>query len=293
MVRKLLLTSCALALAGSLAMPATANAQWVIHGGVGFGYGGWYGRPFGWYGYGPYWGYGYAWAPFAYGPWGYPYYGYGYGNWASVRIQVQPKTAEVFVDGSPAGIVDNYDSWYQSLNLAAGQHDISIYMPGYRTLHRNIYFPVGSSQSLKLVLEKLAPGEPQEPRPQPMPPPEDRQVQGPQDRGIRAGQPVPYRAGQPPHDVEVRPGQPQPPPPEQVPAGRFGTLSLRIQPADAEILVDDHPWTGAAEDMRLSIRLSAGRHHIEVRKAGFETYTEDVLIRPDNTMSLNVGLTKR
>ena len=57
--------------------------------------------------------------------------------------------------------------------------------------------------------------------------------------------------------------------------------------------MDEHPWTGAATDMRLSIRLSAGRHHIEVRKAGFETYVEDVLIRPDVTMTLNVGLTKR
>ena len=293
MFKKLLLTSCALALAGSLAMPATANAQWIIHGGVGFGYG-WYGHPYGWYGpWGPYWGYGYGWAPYAYGPWGYPgYYGYGYyGNWASIRIQVQPKTAEVFVDGSAAGIVDNFDSWYQSLNVTAGQHDLAIYMDGYRTLHRQMYFPVGSSQSIKLVLEKLAPGEAQEPRPRPMPPPQDN----PQDRGVRAGQPMPYpRGGQPSQDVEVMRGGQQPPPQQETaPIARFGTLSLRIQPADAEIFVDDHPWTGAATDARLSIRLSAGRHHIEVRKAGYETYIEDVLIRPDTAMTLNVGLTKR
>ena len=284
MIRKLLLTSCALALAGSLAVPATANAQWIIRGGFGYG---WYGYPYGWYG-GPYWGYGYGWGPYGgcCGPWGYPgYYGYAYGNWASVRIQVQPKTAEVFVDGSPAGIVDNFDSWYQALNLEPGQHDIAIYMEGYRTLHRNIYLPPASSQSLKLVLEKLAPGEPQEPRPRPMPPPEDRR-EGP----VRPGQPGYARGGQPPPDVEVRQG---PPPQEPAPSARFGTLSLRIQPADAEVFVDEHAWTGAASDMRLSIRLSAGRHHIEVRKAGFETYTEDVLIRPETTMTLNVGLTKR
>jgi hypothetical protein len=45
--------------------------------------------------------------------------------------------------------------------------------------------------------------------------------------------------------------------------------------------------------MRLSIKLSAGRHHIEDRKAAYETYTEDVLIRGEATMTLNVGLTKR
>ncbi|HEX5140539.1 MAG TPA: PEGA domain-containing protein [Dehalococcoidia bacterium] len=285
MVKKLLLTSFALALVGSLAMPATANAQWIVRGGFGYGWG----YPYGW-GWGPYWGYGYGWGPYAWGPWGYPgYYGYGYyGGWASLRIQVQPKTAEVFVDGSPAGIVDHFDSWYQSLNVAPGQHDIAIYMDGYRTLHRNMYLPPASSQSIKLVLEKLAPGEPQEPRPRPMPPPEDRQ----QDSPVRPGQPGYPRGGQPPHDVEVRPGQP-PPPQEAAPNARFGTLSLRIQPADAEVFVDGHSWTGAATDSRLSIRLSAGRHHIEVRKAGFETYTEDVLIRPDITMTLNVGLTRR
>jgi hypothetical protein len=74
---------------------------------------------------------------------------------------------------------------------------------------------------------------------------------------------------------------------------RFGTLSLRIQPGDAEVLVDGHSWTGAASDPRLSIRLSAGRHHVEVHKDGYDGYTEDVLIRPDATMTLNVGLVKR
>ena len=44
---------------------------------------------------------------------------------------------------------------------------------------------------------------------------------------------------------------------------------------------------------RLAVELSPGRHHIEVRKDGFVTYEEDVLIRSGATLTLNVSLTKR
>jgi len=74
---------------------------------------------------------------------------------------------------------------------------------------------------------------------------------------------------------------------------RVGTLSLRVQPGDAEVLIDRETWTTAVADTRLSIKLSAGRHHIEVHKSGYEPYVEDILIRADATMALNVGLTKK
>jgi hypothetical protein len=133
----LLLALLIVALMGGLASPAMAQTRVVV--GVG-GYGPWY--P-GWgYGFGWGWGYGWGgpWAAYApwgwygapYGPYGYGYYGYG---WASARIEVQPKTAEVFVDGSAAGIVNDFDSWYQSLNLTPGEHDIALYSTGYKTQH--------------------------------------------------------------------------------------------------------------------------------------------------------------
>jgi hypothetical protein len=65
-----------------------------------------------------------------------------------------------------------------------------------------------------------------------------------------------------------------------------------VQPADAEVLIDGEKWTGPAESQRLNIRLAAGRHRVEVRKAGYVTYTEDVLIRGEATMSLNVSMTR-
>jgi hypothetical protein len=87
------------------------------------------------------------------------------------------------------------------------------------------------------------------------------------------------------------PGPAEPRPPAAEAPGRFGTLSLRIQPADAEIFVDGEPWEVSGGADRVSVQLSEGRHRIEVRKAGFGTYAEDVLIRRGSTLSLNVSLT--
>ena len=93
------------------------------------------------------------------------------------------------------------------------------------------------------------------------------------------------------------PAVPKQPPPvgpltvTETPA-RFGTLSLRVQPADAEVLIDGEKWTGPAESQRLNIKLAAGQHSLEVRKAGYVTYTERILVRADTTMTLNISMTR-
>jgi hypothetical protein len=104
------------------------------------------------YGYGyPMYGYGYP----MYG-YGYPMYGYGYGDQygyapgnyygyapysadlagptGGLRLKIEPKDAEVFVDGSYAGIVDDFDGVFQHLTLAAGPHHIEVRSTGYRPL---------------------------------------------------------------------------------------------------------------------------------------------------------------
>jgi hypothetical protein len=63
-----------------------------------------------------------------------------------------------------------------------------------------------------------------------------------------------------------------------------------VQPEDAEILIDGERWDSPAGQARLAVQLSPGRHHVEVRKPGFMTYSEDVLIRPGATLTLNVSL---
>jgi hypothetical protein len=197
-----------------------------------------------------------------------------YDTTGSIRLQVTPRDAQVFVDGYAAGTVDDFDGVFQRLRVRPGGHQIAIYLQGYRTIVQNVYAAPGSDQKIHLAMEPLGPGEVSD-----APPPASEQPQ----------------TEEPDRDGPVRPGprRPMPPPqdgPRRERSARFGTLSLRVQPADAEILVDGERWTAPADQDRIRIELSEGRHHIEVRKDGFSPYSEDVLIRPNATMTLNVAL---
>ena len=60
----------------------------------------------------------YRWYPgyYGYAPGYYPGFGAGYGfDIGELRLQVFPRTAQVFVDGYYAGIVDDYDGTFQAL----------------------------------------------------------------------------------------------------------------------------------------------------------------------------------
>ena len=74
--------------------------------------GGYYHRP--WF-YDPWYGWGY--------PYWYPPYGYRgrYDPSASLRLQVEPKETEVFIDGYFAGTVDDFDGFFQRLHLEPGR----------------------------------------------------------------------------------------------------------------------------------------------------------------------------
>ncbi len=189
-----------------------------------------YGYPHGWYspyyGYGYYgwgWGLGWGWGypyPF-YSPWypyGYPYY-YDAFN-ASLKLEVTPKNAEVYVDGYLAGIVDDFDGVFQRLKVRPGTHEIVLWLEGYRTVQQQLHLATDTSKRIKFAMEPLAPGETSGPRPTPPPEPVE--------------EPQPQRRAPPQRQVQVEP--PTDPVP-QAPA-QFGQLSIRVQPADAEILID-------------------------------------------------------
>ena len=60
--------------------------------------------------------------------------------------------------------------------------------------------------------------------------------------------------------------------------GAFGTLLIRVQPADAEVLVDGERWERPEGDPRLRVEVSEGTHRIEIRKNGFKPYTSTVRV---------------
>jgi hypothetical protein len=218
----------------------------------------------------PWYGYGYAspWYPYRYGQIGYPYGPYGYYRMdeltSSVRLDVTPRTAEVFVDGYRAGTVDDFDGIFQRLRLRPGEHELTVYLDGYRTLHERVYLNTGADEKIRHTMVPLPAGEAQEPRPEPPPAP---------------------AAGQ----IDRNPARPE----RGEPAGVFGSVSIRVQPADADILIDGERWTGPATQERLVVQLSGGRHRVEVRKEGHEPYMSDVNVRAGETATLNISLPRR
>jgi hypothetical protein len=155
--------------------------------------------------------------------------------------------------------------------------------------------------TVKLTMEKLPAGETSGPRPTPLPPPE--QFAAPDQPGARA----PMRQGQPPAQGNVQAGPPQPmygrggPPPQQgappeqgrpMRPAREGTLALRVQPMDAQIWVDGELWQASQPRELRQIQLPEGIHKLEVKKEGFDPFSADVMVRPGQTSTVNVTLTK-
>jgi hypothetical protein len=124
-----------------------------------FSFGSGWGYPYYGFGYGyPYAGYGYPYYPYYYGP------GY-YDTSSSVRLQVTPKNAEVYVDGYFAGNVDNFDGTFQRLRVAPGDHEIQIFMPGHRSFSQKVYLQPGGTFRVQHAMEPLGAGEAEPARP--------------------------------------------------------------------------------------------------------------------------------
>jgi hypothetical protein len=240
------------------------------------------------YGYGGYYRYGGYYGPY-FGAWPYyqwpPYYGYSrYDLSGSVRTQVEPRQTEVFIDGYYAGTVDDYDGVFQRLHIEPGDHEIALYLPGHRPHQQRVYVQPGRTFTIRHTMEPLAPGEAEPVRPAgaPLPPP-GAPYPGPDPRDPNAT--PPERIGDPRRpEPQVRTGSPA--------AQGFGQLSLRVQPADAEVFIDGEKWEGALQSERLEVQLGTGVHRLEIRRDGYRTYFTDITIANGQTRTVNVALTR-
>lgn len=213
-----------------------------------------------------------------------PYYGAGfYDLGAAARLQVAPRQTEVFVDGYYAGTVDDFDGFLQRLHLEAGEHDLELYLPGYQTFAQRIYLQPGRTFTIKHAMVPLGPGEAPPLRPAGAPLPAAGSA-------APAGSAVPSRRGP---STGPRTAGPDPRSGPDARAAGFGELALRVQPADADVLIDGERWEGGATDERLVVQLGAGTHRLEIRKDGYRTYFTDITVRDNGTTALNVALTKQ
>lgn len=201
------------------------------------------------------------------GPYPPPYYAPAFAGGSGARIQVTPRETEVYVDGYRAGIVDDFDGFAQRLHVPPGEHVIELYLEGYRPVTQNILFQPGDTYRLKHTMEPLPAGEAAPPRPMP-----------------RTGTPPPTGVI---YDAFGRPSSNLAAPPAQ----GAGVLAIRVQPADATVLVDGETWQGSGAD-RLELQVTAGAHRIEVRKDGYLPFSTTVQATAGQTTAVNVSLTK-
>lgn len=186
---------------------------------------------------------------------------------ASVRFDVTPRQAEVFIDGYYAGIVDEFDGMFQRLRLEPGQHEITLYHDGYRTARQSVYLTRDRTFTIRLQMEPLAAGE------------------------VGEARPVPVAIVQPSRPLPRDPrGFPGGVPPTNAPPALAGQLTIRVQPADADVVVDGQPWPAAPGQDTIVLDLPEGRHVVQIRKPGFVGYLTEVDVRRGETTTLNVNL---
>jgi len=203
---------------------------------------------------------------------------------SDLRFNVKPKEAEVYVDGYFAGKVEDFDGAFQRLHVAPGQHDIVVYLQGYRSLKQKLYLSPNRTRKIEGDLEKLGAGDPAEAAPEAPPPSQRREDEF--DRLPPGPGPGTRRVPPPPRNP---PEQPRP----SVPTSQFGALSIRVQPSGATVFIDGERWTGPANnDERLLVQVPEGRHRVEAERDGYERYVTEIDVRRDQTLPVNISLTR-
>jgi len=219
---------------------------------------------------------GYFYDPF-FGPypwWGPPVYPYPYylafDGRAVLRVLAAPAKAEVYVDGFYAGIVDDFNGFFEGLPLTPGGHEVVLYLPGYRTYRQRLYMAPGTTFKLHAAMAPLPPGEVS-----------DQPALAP---------PLPT----PPSGTYMPPHTASPTPPSQraaeAPATTFGTLDLQVQPAEADVRIDGEPWV-SSDRGRIVIQLRAGAHRVALSSPGRRDYDTEIVVPEGETIQLKVTLT--
>lgn len=249
--------------------------------------GGYFGYPF----YSPY----YFYNPFFYGayyPWG-PYYLQGYpppwmdrddrDRTVGVKTEITPKDTQIYVDGYFSGTASDFDGLFKRLRLAPGQHEVVLYLKGYRTIRQTINLRGNSDVRIKEKMVPLAAGEASEapPTPPPAPPPSVRE---------RGDQPAPPDEAGAVRRPRLPRSRRDAPPAE---ARGFGSVAIRVQPDGADILIDGEPWHGPEGVGPLVVQLAAGPHRVEITKDGYVGYSTEIEVRDGDTTRLNVSLPER
>lgn len=197
-------------------------------------------------------------------------------NWALVNVTSEPAGAQVIVGGQPRGTTP------LTTEIVAGNHPLELRLEGFKPWTTDVQVKAGEPLSVGPVKLGL---------------PDGRLVLRSEPSGAAVSVAGVYR-GQTPLELELRPdiahsvvitkpgyeaatrqislraGEQRT---LSVPlAGVFGEVTVRAQPADAQVYVNGEP-RGAANQ---TLRLVATGHEIAIRKEGFIEYKTTITPRP-------------
>jgi hypothetical protein len=77
---------------------------------------------------------------------------------------------------------------------------------------------------------------------------------------------------------------------QSVPPADFGSLTVRVRPSSAEVLIDGERWVSPENSAALIVQLPPGRHTVELRAQGYRGFSTTVDIRRGETTPVNVSL---
>lgn len=286
-----------------------------------------YYRPYwGFYGYGwgyPYYGFGYGYPAYGYGyGYAYPSYGYAYYGYGEVKLDVHPKDAQVFVDGDYVGTVDQFNSWYQHMNVEPGKHRIVIRQQGYAPYTMDLRVLPGQSYKIQ---QQMHPGNDAIPENEMRLPEseyrkysyqdrddrnqqrDDRYQQDDRDREYDRRYPPP--SNQQPNDQNdqdeyqynqnIEPQQPngsdgQQESYQQNSPGKT-MMTFQVEPKDATIYIDGDYYgsVDGQNNNEIQVLLADGSHRLEVVRPGYATFSKDIQVNDGATHSLTIQLEKK
>jgi len=71
-----------------------------------------------------------------------------------VQLDIDPRRAQVFVDGTYAGVVEDFSGYYHHLELPAGSHEIAVVSPGYDPLTLHVIVAPGATLTQRATLSR-------------------------------------------------------------------------------------------------------------------------------------------
>jgi hypothetical protein len=73
----------------------------------------------------------------------------------SLRLKINPRQAQIYIDGYYVGVVDNFDGAFQKLGVEAGSHKVELKADGYEPLQFEVLITPGETATYKGEMKRI------------------------------------------------------------------------------------------------------------------------------------------